>query len=77
MHFSLMRANSTTEQIYQFLRRAHRPVPIGVVIDYVLSIKEYKGFTPRKTVSSIIQRSQRIKTIDGYCVPILEDEDSI
>ena len=58
---------ATQNLICDFLRETGKPVPVGEVIDYVLSVKRYAGQTPRKTVNSIISRSQRITRKGGLC----------
>jgi hypothetical protein len=68
-----MRANATQDLIYRYLERARRPVPVSEVIDYIVSVKEYKGCTPRNTVSAIIRRSQKIKKLEGRYLTISRD----
>lgn len=58
---------TTRDLIFRFLEREGKPVPISDVIDYVLDQKSYTGNTPRKTVSSLIQRCARIKRTNGLC----------
>ena len=62
-----MQPKTTQSLIYSFLKRAGKPVPTSEVIDHVLTIKRYEGKTPRKTVSSIIQKDKRIKRRAGTC----------
>lgn len=52
---------------FDFIRRSGGKAHVSEVIDYVLLHKRYSGKTPRKTVSSIIRRSSRIKLRDRYC----------
>lgn len=59
--------DGTSELICKYLQRAGKPVPIGDVIDYVLSVKSYSGQTPRKSINSLIQRCDRIKRKNGLC----------
>jgi hypothetical protein len=65
-----MRPPSAEKLAYSFIRKAGRPVPMSEVIDYVLSVRKYGGKTPRNTVSSLIQKSGRIRRKNGCCLPI-------
>ena len=61
---------STQKLVYDFLRRARRPVPVNEVIDYVLKVKSYSGPTPRNTISALIGKNPLIIKMDGMCLPI-------
>ena len=58
---------STQTLVRECLEKLGKPTPISEVIDYVLAKKKFAGRTPRKTVSSAIQKMKWLKRNDGVC----------
>lgn len=62
-----MRNASAEEIAYDYLKKRGGSAPVSEVIDFVVKEKQFLGKTPRKSVSSVLYKSRRIRKKSRYC----------